>query len=239
METRLRARGATGRRALVVLALACLVGTVPAQGEADWRLRQGDETTAVQVWLRTRGDELPAFRAVTRVQARLATLVALLLDPARMPLWVDRVQSAIPMPPPDPGAALTHLVFDMPWPLDDRDAVVLSRLTQDPTTLAVTIDGVSASERLAPTPGRVRMPSFEARWRFVPQGDGWVEVEFTGFGDPGGNLASPLLRGFVAAAVWQSPWHTMNALRRLIEWPAFRDAVVSGIREPERAAARR
>ncbi len=224
------------RVAVVLVGLAGLAGAAHAQASADsdWRLRQGDETTPVQVWLRSRGDEVPAFRAVTRVQARLATLVALLLEPARMPQWVDRVHSAVPLPPPDAGSALTHLVFDMPWPLDDRDAVVLSRLTQDATTRVVTMDGVAASERLAPTPGRVRMPSFEARWRFAPLAGGWVEVEFTGFGDPGGSLASPLLRGFVSAAVWQSPWQTMQALRRMIVLPEFRDAALPFIREPER-----
>ncbi len=224
----------TARRMLIALAwaLAGLAGV--AQAQDDWQLRHGDESTPVQVWLRARGDELPAFRAVTRVQARLATLVALLLEPGRMPQWVDRVHSASPLPPPEPGTALTHLVFDMPWPLQDRDAVVLSRLTQDAATGTVTMDGVAASERLAPTPGRVRMPSFQASWRFVPLGGGWVEVEFTGFGDPGGSLASPLLRGFVAAAVWQSPWRTMQALRRVVELPEFRDAAVPFIREPER-----
>jgi hypothetical protein len=236
MDIRVCAVVALGHRMLVVWVLAGLTGAALAQtqAEADWHLRQGDETTPVQVWLRPRGDEVPAFRAVTRVQARLATLVALLLDPGRMPQWVDRVQSAVPLPPPDAGSALTHLVFDMPWPLDDRDAVVLSRLTQDAATRAVNIDGVAASERLAPTPGRVRMPSFEARWRFAPLGGGWVEVEFTGFGDPGGSLASPLLRGFAAAAVWQSPWQTMHALRRMIGLPEFRDASLPFIREPER-----
>jgi START domain len=236
MEHRATTGCMPGRHALAALAAAWLAGATPALAApaGDWQLRQGDETSAVQVWLRARGDEVPAFRAVTRVQARLATLAALLLDPARMPLWVDRVHSAEPLPAPDPGAALTHLVFDMPWPLDDRDAVVLSRLTQDPATRAITISGVAASERVAPLPGRVRMPSFEASWRFVPLGGGLVEVEFTGFGDPGGSLSSPLLRGFVAAAVWQSPWRTLHALRRVIELPVFRDAVLPAIREPER-----
>ncbi|OGA98408.1 MAG: hypothetical protein A3E25_09290 [Burkholderiales bacterium RIFCSPHIGHO2_12_FULL_69_20] len=50
--------------------------------------------------------------------------------------------------------------------------------------------------------------------------------------DPGGSLASPLLRGFVVAAIWEAPLQTVNALRHIVQRPEYRDAVLPFITEP-------
>ena len=76
------------------------------------------------------------------------------------------------------------------------------------------------------------MPSFESRWRLTPLPGGLVDVLFEGHGDPGGNLALAPLREFVNQSVWQAPWHTVNALREIVQRPEFSLAVLPFIAEP-------
>lgn len=215
------------------LALVALASTAQPADDAPWQLRQFDEASGTSVYLRARGDDTPAFRCVTHLRVRLATLVAVLLDTDGMPEWVFRTRRVVRLEADATSTSgVSQVVTAMPWPLLDREAIVAWRITQETETLAVTIDGRSAPERLAPTPGLVRMPSFESQWRFSPLANGTVEVRFEGHGDPGGKLALPALRGFVDAAVWQGPLQTMKALRGVVTRPDYRDAMLPFIREP-------
>lgn len=200
--------------------------------DAPWRLHLTDESTGTQVFLRERGAELPAFRATTRIHARVASLVAVLLDTEAMPEWVYRTRRVVRIEAASPTQGVSQVITAMPWPLLDREAVVAWQLTQDPATCAVRIEGRSAPERLPPTTELVRMPSFASRWIFMPAGPAGVEVSFEGHGDPGGNLAGALLRGFLEAAVQEAPLQTVNALRAMVGRPVYRDAALPFICEP-------
>lgn len=216
------------------LFLGAVLALLPALGRAaEWQLRQQDDATGTRVYLRDRGGgEAPEFRAETRVKARLTALVALLLDTERMPAWVFRARRAAVLVGNEPTSGLSQVIFGMPWPLRDREAIVAWRVEQDPASGAVTIRGTSASERWPVDAAWVRMPNFESHWRFAPRGNGEVDVEFAGYGEPGGSLALPVLRSFAYAAVWEAPLATVIALRGQVQLPAYRDAVLPFVREP-------
>lgn len=218
-------------RGLAVGLVGAAAGWAAAQ-DTPWRLHLTDESTGTQIFLRERGPELPAFRATARIHARLASLVAVLLDTDAMPEWVYRTRRVVRIEATSPTQGVSQVITAMPWPLLDREAIVSWQLTQDPATCAVRIEGRSAPERLPPAPEYVRMPSFASRWTFTPAGQGDVAVGFEGHGDPGGNLAVPLLRGFLEAAVQEAPLQTVNALRAMVARPAYRDARLPFICEP-------
>jgi len=226
--------GGVARSAVCSLALwPWLLPALAADpGPAGWQLRHRDEATATSVYQRDRADGLPEFRAVTTMHARLSALVAVVQDPAHMAEWVYRTRSVEVLERDGPTQGVSRVISAMPWPLWDREAVVAWQLTQDPQSGTVVLAGRSAADRLPSSPDRVRMPSFASRWRFEPKGGGEVEVSFEGHADLGGNLAFPLLRAFVAGAVWQAPLETVNGLRRMVQQPAYRAAELAHIREP-------
>lgn len=211
------------------------LGAAWAQGAEEstpWRLRALDEEQGVEVFLRDRSDGLPEFLAVTRVDARLATLVSVIRDRDAMPQWVYRTRKVELLEQPEPTRGLVRVLTGMPWPLSDREAIVAWELQQDPQTLAVVYRGRRGDGRLAPAPGVVRMPRFESSWSFRPLGGGRVEVRFSGYADLGGAVGSGLLAAFVASAAWIAPLETVRGLRSQIDLPRHRDAVVPFIEEP-------
>jgi hypothetical protein len=225
-----------GRALSCVLGL-CWAALAPAaaqEPEAPWRLRETDPQVPVQVYLRERPGAVPAFRATTDIEARLATLAAVLLDAGRTHEWVYRVRSAERLRSDGPTRGVTLVVTGMPFPLADRESVVAWQMTQDPHTLEVTLSGRDAPDAPPPHPDRVRMPTFESRWTLAPRPDGRVDVVFEGQADLGGSLESPLLRHFVSAAAWEAPWHTVRALHEMVRRPEYAQAQFDFIREPPR-----
>lgn len=216
----------------VAVGLVWAAAGCAAAQDAPWRLVLTDDLTGTRVFLRERGAELPAFHATARLQARVASLVAVLLDTDAMPEWVYRTRRVVRLESASPTQGVSQVITAMPWPLLDREAIVSWQLTQDPASCAVRIEGRGAPERLPPTAELVRMPSFASRWTFTPVAGGQVDVSFEGHGDPGGNLAGPLLRGFLEGAVQEAPLQTVNALRAMVGRPVYRDAALPFICEP-------
>lgn len=221
----------------LLLGLLCGARAVagPAEAAAGWRLQHVDDAQGIEVYLRERADRLPEFLAVTRVSTRLSTLVAVLRDGENMPRWVYRMRSSQPLENPDPFQGVSRVITAMPWPLNDREAIVEWRLRQDPLSAEVTLEGRSAPERAAAAAAAdlVRMPRFGSTWSFRPLGGGQVEVRFSGYGNLGGNLAEGALRAFVDSAVWVAPLETVRGLREMILKPEYRGAVLPHIREPQ------
>jgi hypothetical protein len=215
--------------------LAATLLALPARGAGEdpgWQQQHMDAATGTVVSMREHADGWPEFRAVTTMSARLSALVSVVLDSAHMHEWVYRTRSARVLELDGPTRGVSIVVSALPWPLWDREAVVAWQLTQDPQTGTVVLAGESAGDRLPPPTDRVRMPSFQSRWQFVPQGGGQVEVWFEGHADLGGNLSLAPLRAFVAAAAWQAPLETINGLRQQVQRPEYRAAVLPYIREP-------
>jgi hypothetical protein len=209
-----------------ILAMALCAPAWAGCGDDDpgWMLRAEDAATGTQVYLHDRGaGQFPAFCAVARWPVRLHSLMAVLLDGERMPEWVYRARRVARLSTQGSSAGVTRVVTDMPWPLSDRDAVVAWRIVPRAGG-AVEIVGEAAPERFPVDPKIVRMPSFASSWRLTPVGGGEVEVRFEGYGNPGGVLDSPILRAFVASAVWQAPLETMIGLRAMVDRPAYRQA---------------
>ncbi|MBX3606972.1 MAG: hypothetical protein KF788_16965 [Piscinibacter sp.] len=228
------------RAPLAALALAACALAAAGEPGDGWVERAHDAATGTTVYLRDLGPErFPAFLAIARWPVRVAALTAVLLDTEHMPEWVYRTRRVEPLAPPAGRSGVSRVISSFPWPLSDRDAVVAWRLEVDTARGAVAIIGESAPDRVPPDPALVRMPSFASSWRFTPLADGQVEVRFEGQGNPGGALDSALLRGFVAATVWEAPLQTMVGLRAMVERPAYRDATLpavlpESVREPPR-----
>jgi hypothetical protein len=228
------------RRFLACGVLAALAGSAvplpafPAPADdAPWVLRYEDEAGLTRIWLRQRPGGAPAFRATTVIEARLSALAAVLLDAAHTQEWVYRARSAELLESDGPTRGVSLVVTRMPWPLADRESIVAWELTQDPATLVVTLAGQGAPQKRPPDPQRVRIMNLLSRWQLVPRaGSGSVDVLFEGQGDPGGNLALPLLAEFVADAAWQAPLATLAGLRAIVMRPPFAQAVLPFVREP-------
>lgn len=210
----------------------------PALAQDDtarpWVLRHVEETTGTRIYLRERAGHAPAFRAEGRLRTTPGALVAVLMDGEHMPEWVFRTRRVQVLERDGPWRGISRVVTAMPPPLSDREAIVAWQMQHDTGTGTVTIEGRSDPTRLPPTEGLVRMPEFATRWVFAPRADGDVDVRFEGHADLGGNLALWPLSAFVAAAVWQAPLYTLDALRGMVVRTPYAGAQMPASEAPPR-----
>jgi hypothetical protein len=132
------------------------------------------------------GSELNEIRGVIRVKASLNAVMALLKDAEFNDRWVYRSGGARILQESGYTQAYVYGVVDAPFPMSDRDTVVRFDYKQDPETREVTIDIRNFPDFVPQKNQFVRVPEMGGYWKLKPEADGWIEVTYQIFGDPGG-----------------------------------------------------
>lgn len=204
----------------------CLCST---QAAADWQLARQDGERRISVYVQdSKPSDYQQFYAVTRVQTRLSTVVAVLADVAAMPEWIARLRSAKLIKREADRDLWVHTVYRLPYPFKEREALLHSQLRQRR-------DGVvevhTRAERglLAPAPQRVRLYELHSTWRLTPEAGGWVKIEMWGSGSPGGYVP-PLLFNYNLP---DEPAQTLKHLRQMLLREKYQKKILSYIREPQ------
>lgn len=79
---------------------------------------------------------------------------------------------------PDKQIVYTYSIFDMPFPLTDREWVLENKFSYDPETKGVFYK-IDAVPYIVPErKGYVRITHFNNKWRFIPVKNGEVDVEW-------------------------------------------------------------
>jgi hypothetical protein len=81
-----------------------------------------------------------------------------------------------------------YLVYDVPWPIADRDLVVDSRITIDPVTGARYIEARSLLNVIPENPDLIRIKKYWQKWTLIPVEEGLVHIILEGSVDPGGSV---------------------------------------------------
>ncbi|MEZ5570875.1 MAG: START domain-containing protein [Halioglobus sp.] len=219
-------------RTLWLLVSFCMV--LPGQPQADttgnWETVYQDEDLSVQR-RDYRGSDLDEVKGVVRVKASLNALVALLRDASFNQQWVYRSGGARILQQSGYAQAYVYGVVDAPFPMSDRDTVVRFDFRQDPATHEIIITIRNQPDFLPAEPGLVRVPDMGGFWRLKPESDGWVEVTYQVYGDPGGWI--PVWLANRAALL--SVQHTLTNLKSVVG--RYEGVVSEYVSEPDAAAA--
>ena len=81
-----------------------------------------------------------------------------------------------------------YLIYDVSWPIADRDLVVDSRISIDPVTGVRAIEARSLLNVIPEKPDLVRIKNYWQKWTLIPMEPGVVHVILEGFVDPGGSV---------------------------------------------------
>lgn len=199
---------------------------LPAQNDPGWVLKR--EVDGVRVFYRDAPDsKIKELRFETTLQATLSSIAALLSDVEGYDKWVYKNERAHLVERRSDWEMIYYEEMDFPWPLSNRDLVVLSRMWQDSLTHALHSHSVSAHHLLPEREGIVRITELEFRWTFTPQNDGTVAVDYYLKSDPGGHIPAWLIN----LALDQGPLRTMERFKAMLQHPRYRYARLPYIAE--------
>ncbi len=186
-----------------------LAGAAWAEPPAGWSPARDHD--GIQVYTRkVEGSPIAASLAVTRVELPLAAVAALILDVPNQHDWIDSVDESRVLQRLNAAASYNYTVSRAPWPVADRDAVVLTRASRDPATGVVRVESHAAPALIPERKGRVRVRRVDSLWTLTPLGPARTEVRYQVHSDPGGSLPAWL----VNAMVTDQPFNTLRNLRR-------------------------
>lgn len=188
---------------------------------AEWELAR--DRKGIKVWTREEpGYPIRAFKAVTVVESSLTALVTLIMDTDRVDQWAYRVMRIeVLARDDDAGTFVIRTETDFPWPLSNRDVVLVGKVSQDERSRVVTIRSRSAATGQYPLhPDFLRMPDMVGDWIFRPLSGGRVEVTMIGRANPSGNIPF----GVVNLIIHETPYLTLLGLRELISDERYRNA---------------
>lgn len=152
----------------------------------------------------------PTYKAEGMVAMDLAEVAAVLTDLPRQREWVSHLAESRLLEGDPLGRHVAYSRFDLPWPVQDRDAVVEGVVTQLPREGKVHVRFRTVTHPAAPPrPDCLRVPYTEGSFTLTESSRGQIQVTYTVRLDPGGWLPDWLVRAFVKDA----PYHTLRAFQ--------------------------
>lgn len=182
----------------------------------EWSLKLDKE--GIKVY--TKNAENSAFKAVKTtctIATSLTKLTAVLLDINSSKDWVYATKSCTILKQPSPSELFYHSEVNIPWPVNNRDFIVRLKVTQDPVTRVVTVDGENKPTYLPENKGVVRIQHCYSKWIITPEANGQVKIEYVLQVDPGGMVPAWLINLFAT----KGPFESFKSLRLQVKKPAY------------------
>lgn len=196
-----------------------------AQNASDgWIFKH--EKEGIKVYYRKTAD-VHELKLITSLKVGLSGLVTLLSEVDNYPKWGYKVSESRELNKVSEWETYYYSRIDFPWPMDDRDIVVRSRMEQDPVTRRITATSVSVPDYLPVNKGVVRMHNARTSWTLLPGLGGWTYVEYYIYSDPGGSLPDWLIN----MALDVGPRETIKNIRNFIRQDKYQSAKLAHLKD--------
>ena len=190
---------------IILLSMNLFPGKIIAQ---EWKLAK--EKDGIKIYTRQEQESnFKSFKGETDVRADMAMVSAMIEDVEKFDEWDEDV-SEIRILAQEPGKTLKYyVVYDIPWPFQDRDLCVEATISDDHDTGTKLIRSVSATEAVPLKEGTVRIVSYWQNWTIQPKENGLVHLILEGFADPAGDIPSWIAN----IAITNTPLNILKAIR--------------------------
>lgn len=212
------------RKLLLALVLWGSMYSVSAQNSEDWIYKGVKD--GVKVFYRKQ-TAIYELKLATSFESSLSGIIHLLSEVENYPVWGYKVKESRLLKRISPTEIIYYSRLDFPWPLDDRDVVLHSKMEQDPVSKRVISTSVALPDYIPAYNGVVRMRDASTKWTIFPGGGGWIYVEYLIHSDPGGSLPDWL----VNMGLDMGPRETIKGMRGLLQQPQYRQAKLAHIKE--------
>lgn len=199
----------------LMLPLLLTVSSLAVAAEGDWKLYADKDE--VQSFSRALPDtRVLAMRGVTTIPLHISTVVGAYLDDSIATEWVDMLVRYDGHPIEGTANAIERQIYDMPWPVADREFVWKRTVVFDAARKTVKVSYQSIEDARYPvTEDYVRATDFGSSFTFTALPDGKTKVDAVAMVNPEGSL--PLWLFNSVQKGW--PRESLTGLRRVSSAP--------------------
>jgi len=147
------------------------------------------EKDGIKIYTRKEdGKSLKSFRGVTDINASAEKIFALMEDINNTDWWDKNLTQIKVLLYEKNKRTQYYFVYDLPWPVTDRDLCVDVTITFDPVTGERKITAVSLNGVIPERNDMVRIKDYLQTWTITPAGKEMTHVILEGFVDPAGSI---------------------------------------------------
>ena len=199
----------------------------PLGGTEGWELKK--EEKGIKIYVRSTSlSPINAFKGIMEIKADVSAMTAFLMDIDNYPSCVRLCAETKVLKQINETEKYMYALNAIPWPVSPRDLVCYRKWSQDPETLAVQVDFVSAPDYIPHKEGTVRFPLLIGYYRLTQKEKGNLEVVFESIVDPGGWIP----KWIVNCTLVGMPWRTFTKFQELAPFEEYKDHRFKFIKKP-------
>jgi hypothetical protein len=176
---------------------------------ADWKLEKNSNDVKVYTRLTT-GSDIKEFKAITTIDASKIKIAKVIMNVSDYVNWYPDILESSLLKTISTKERIVYYKLDLPWPADDRDAVLKLKLTEQSN--AITINVSSMSNYKSKVDGVVRINHVEGSWKLTTEGQK-TKLTYRLLANPAGNLPTWVINMMIV----DNPYETMLALKKKVE----------------------
>ena len=172
------------------------------------------EKDGIKIYTRTEvGKSLKSYKGVTDIHAPAEKVFALIEDVYHTDWWDKNLTQIKVLLYEKYKRAQYYLVYDLPWPITDRDLCVNVTVTIDPVTGVGKITAAPLAGVVPERQDMVRIREYRQTWTVIPVGKNLTHVVLEGFVDPAGSIPDWISNMLII----DSPIKVINGIKERLE----------------------
>jgi hypothetical protein len=187
-----------------------IIATLPGTAQPSWKLVK--EKNGIKVFTATsEQSKFKSIRVQTVFEGTISKLLRIVTDVKGHPKWVYKAKNTQLVKQLNANELLYYTQSSMPWPVNDRDAVIHLTINSDVAHHVLRMNSFSEEAYIQKQKGVVRIPYLKASW-YVTESANKINIDYTFQVDPGGTLP-PWLVNLLAD---KGPYETFHNLEELL-----------------------
>jgi hypothetical protein len=172
------------------------------------------EKDGIKIYTRVEaGKSLKSYRGVTDINVPAEKIFALMGDIKNNDWWDKKITQIKVLLYEKNKRIRYYLVYDLPWPVTDRDLCVDVTITMDQGTGERKINAVALNGVIPESKDMVRIKDYRQTWTILPAGKEMTHIVLEGFVDPAGAIPKKISNILII----ETPFKAITGLREAVE----------------------
>lgn len=159
------------------------------------------------------GKSLKSYRGVADIHAPADKIFTMIEDVNHTDWWDKNLNEIKVLKYEKNKSARYYLVYDLPWPVTDRDLCVDVKVDYNPATGDGRITALPLPGLLPEVPGKIRIQEYRQTWTVMATNKDVTHVMLEGFVDPAGDIPDWLCNMLIV----DSPFKVISAVKDRME----------------------
>ncbi|MBS3807153.1 MAG: hypothetical protein KGY60_06580 [Bacteroidales bacterium] len=183
---------------------------VEVSGQKDWKLQKQQD--GIRIYTAHQEDtRILAYRIEALIHGALKDVYHQVIDFQGNKKYLETVKQIDVLKKEPDQQVLFYMLFDLPWPIRDRDFVNRMDIRIGSDTIA--LNSSPASGWVEPNEQVVRMQEFSEQWLLVRKNSGKTSLSLEGYADPGGKFPAWVVNRFVV----KEPHALVRGIKQQVE----------------------